>query len=231
MLVVGDAGGRRPHLGRRQHLQGQRHRAVLPLRPARQPEPADLQAVARPAVHRRARRPQGDVRVPRRRRPRVPDERREGLLDRLQHPRAPRTRPRTSSSSTRASTIVQPIMGVAFWRDDVAVARRDVSRPLRGGPAGRAQRPDLRRPGRAVPRGQRHRRPPRPRHVRPDREPHHRGQEPRHLRGARHGAAATSPTSAWSPASTTRTPSSSTATTAAASAGCSTRAAGSTRRR
>ena len=58
-----DEGGRRPHLGRRLDLQGQRHRALLPLRPAREPEPADLQAVARRALHRRARRPQGDERV------------------------------------------------------------------------------------------------------------------------------------------------------------------------
>ena len=63
LLVVGDEGRRRPHLGRRQHLQGQRHRALLPLRAAREPGPAHLQAVARPGVHRRARRPQGDVRV------------------------------------------------------------------------------------------------------------------------------------------------------------------------
>ena len=59
----GDEGRRRRHLGRRQHVQGQRHRALLPLRPARQSDPAHLQAVARPGVHRRARRPQGDVRV------------------------------------------------------------------------------------------------------------------------------------------------------------------------
>ena len=51
-----DEGRRRAHLGRWQHVQGQRHRAVLPLRPARQPEPAHLQAVARSDVHRRARR-------------------------------------------------------------------------------------------------------------------------------------------------------------------------------
>ncbi|MCK7501411.1 MAG: hypothetical protein MZW92_73565 [Comamonadaceae bacterium] len=50
VLVRGDAGGRRPHLGRRQHLQGQRHRALLPLRPARQPGAAHLQAVARPGA-------------------------------------------------------------------------------------------------------------------------------------------------------------------------------------
>ena len=82
-----DEGGRRPHLGRRQHVQGQRHRALLPLRPAREPGPADLQALARPAVHRRARRAQGDVRVHEPGGARLPDERREGVLDRLQHPR------------------------------------------------------------------------------------------------------------------------------------------------
>ena len=34
-------------------VQGQRHRALLPLRPAREPGSEDLQAVARPDVHRR----------------------------------------------------------------------------------------------------------------------------------------------------------------------------------
>src|SRR6516162_3260084 len=45
-LLVRDARGQRADLGRRLYLQGQRHRAVLPVRPARQPEPADLQAMA-----------------------------------------------------------------------------------------------------------------------------------------------------------------------------------------
>ena len=40
------ARGRRRHLGRRLDVQGQRHRAVLPLRPADQPRPPDLQALA-----------------------------------------------------------------------------------------------------------------------------------------------------------------------------------------
>ena len=79
-----DARGRRPHLGRRQHVQGQRHRALLPLRAPRQPQPAHLQAVARRDVHRRARRPQGDVGVPGPRRVRLQDERGEGVLDRLE---------------------------------------------------------------------------------------------------------------------------------------------------
>ena len=47
-LVVAMKRGQRPHLGRRQHLQGQRHRALLPLRPAREPGAEDLQALARP---------------------------------------------------------------------------------------------------------------------------------------------------------------------------------------
>ena len=46
-----------------------------------------LQAVAGSGVHRRARRPQGNVRVHAARRSGVQDERREGVLDRLQHPR------------------------------------------------------------------------------------------------------------------------------------------------
>ena len=58
-----DARRRRPRLGRRQHVQGQRHRALLPLRPARQSRAAHLQALARRRVHRRARRAQGDVGV------------------------------------------------------------------------------------------------------------------------------------------------------------------------
>ena len=37
-------------------------------------------------------------------------------------------------------TIVEPIMGVAFWREDVAVKPEEVTRPLRRRAAGRAQR-------------------------------------------------------------------------------------------
>ena len=83
----GDEGGRRQHLGRWLDLQGQRYRAVLPLRPADQSEPQDLQALARPAVHRRTGRPRGNVGVPDRQRLRLQDERREGVFDRQQYPR------------------------------------------------------------------------------------------------------------------------------------------------
>ena len=78
----GDARARRRDLGRRLDLQGQRHRALLPLRAAREPGAADLQALARRGVRRRARRPQGDERVARRARPAARQLGREGLLDR-----------------------------------------------------------------------------------------------------------------------------------------------------
>ena len=42
-----DARARRRHLGRRLDVQGQRHRALLPLRAADEPRPSHLQAVAR----------------------------------------------------------------------------------------------------------------------------------------------------------------------------------------
>ncbi len=84
---AGDARRRRPHLGRRQHVQGQRHRTVLPLRPARQSGAAHLQALARSGVHRRAGRPEGDVGIHGAGRAQLQDEHREGLLHRLEHPR------------------------------------------------------------------------------------------------------------------------------------------------
>ena len=40
--------------------------------------------------------------------------------------------------------IVEPIMGVAFWRDDVVVKPETVSDPLRRRPSGRAQRRHVR---------------------------------------------------------------------------------------
>lgn len=186
---AGHARGRRPDLGRRLHLQGQRHRAVLPLRPARQPLPADLQAVAGRRLRHRARWPQGDVGVAAGARPALPRQHGEGVLDRRQHlgrdPRgevagAPRHR-----SRDRPAHHGREVLGPR-GRDR---GRRRHHR-LRAGPTGDDQRQGVRlrrRPGAG---GQRRRWPARPGHVRPDREPDHRGQEPRHLRGAGHGAAA-----------------------------------------
>ena len=86
------------------HLQGQRHRALLPLRPARQPDAAHLQAVARPRLRRRARRPRRDERVPRRPRPAVPRPRRRRRTRPTPTSGAPPTRPSRSRSWPRAWT-------------------------------------------------------------------------------------------------------------------------------
>ena len=45
--------------------------------------------------------------------------------------------------------IVQPIMGVAFWKDDVVVKPETRDDSLRRGIAGRAERHDVHRSGRA----------------------------------------------------------------------------------
>ena len=105
------ARGRRRHLGRRVDVQGQRHRAVLPLRPARQPRAADLQAVAGRRLRARARRPRGDEPVADRARAALPRQPGEGVLHRRQHlgrhprgqdPRAPRRVPGGRSSRSWA---------------------------------------------------------------------------------------------------------------------------------
>ncbi|SOY93461.1 hypothetical protein CBM2599_B50222 [Cupriavidus taiwanensis] len=183
-----DEGRRRQHLGRRQHLQGQRHRALLPLRPADQPGPADLQAVAGPAVHRRTGRPRRDVRVHAPERLRLQDVGRKGVFDRLQHAgRHPR------GQGPGAPGFGHPHRPADHGRAVLARRRRSQARgshgAFRGRPAGRAERPDLRQRRRPVHGSQPHRRPPWPGHERPDREPHHRGQEPRHLRSPGPGAA------------------------------------------
>ena len=86
--------------------------------------------------------------------------------------------------------IVNPIMGVAFWKPEVNVApERGVDR-LRARCARAPERPALLLAVRAVRRGQPHRRAPRAGHERPDREPGDRRQEPGHLRGPGHGPAA-----------------------------------------
>ena len=185
----GHARRRRQRVGRRQHVQGQRHRAVLPLRLARQSASARLQAVARSAIHRRARRPQGDVGVHDRPRVRVQDERRKGVLDGLEHPRR-------HARSQGPGVPEQGHHDRAAHHGRGLLARRRVregrnrERAVRGRTARGPQRAHLRRCARALHRSQRDRWAARPGHVRPDREPHHRSQEPRHLRGAGHGVAA-----------------------------------------
>ena len=227
---AGDAVRRREHLGRRLDLQGQRHRALLPLRAAGQPGAAHLQAVARRRLRPGAGRARRDEQVAHRPRAAVPRLGREGVLHRRQHlgchargqdPRAPRRVPR----DRRADHGRQVLGPVGRDRD------RGRRRHLRGRVPGGDQRQAVRRRRRPRAGGQRDRRPPRPRHVRPDREPDHRGQVARHLRGTRHGAALRRLRAAAQ-----RDPQRGHAgqlphTRAASWAGCSTRAAGSTRRR
>ena len=85
--------------------------------------------------------------------------------------------------------IVNPIMGVPFWKDDCVVKAEEVSVTFEEGRPVALNGVQLPRPGEPDPEGQRNRRPPRPGHERPDRKPHHRSQEPRHLRSPRPGAA------------------------------------------
>ena len=179
-----DEGRRRARLGRWQHVQGQRHRAVLSLRPARQPQAADLQALARSDLHRRAGRPRGDVGIHAPGRPRLQDERREGLFDRLEHPRR---HPRSQGS--RAAQLERAHRRADHGRAVLEAGRRDQAGgsddPLRRGACRSRSTGSPTRTRRPDRRGQPDRRTSRPRHERSDREPHHRGQEPRHLRGAR----------------------------------------------
>ena len=122
---------RRRHLGRRQHLQGQRHRALLPLRAAGEPEPAHLQAVARRAVRRRARWPGGDERVP---------HRRASCRTATARRRRTRTDANIWGATHEAKSleelgtgmdIVEPIMGVAHYDDDGRDRARGRHDPVR----------------------------------------------------------------------------------------------------
>ncbi len=90
----------------------------------------------------------------------------------------------------KGMTIVQPIMGVAFWKDDVTVKSEAVSVRFEEGHPVALNGKTFSDRTRHVSRSQRDRRPPRSRHERSDRESHHRGEEPRHLRSARARAAA-----------------------------------------
>ncbi len=96
-----DGRARRRHLGRRLDLQGQRHRAVLPVRPARERRAPHLQAVARHGVRRRARWADSDERVARRARLASPDSPSRRRTRPTRTCWARRTRRRTSSCCTR----------------------------------------------------------------------------------------------------------------------------------
>ena len=138
---AGDARGRRRDLGRRLDLQGQRHRAVLPLRAAREPDAAHLQAVARPGLRRGARRPPRDVRVAaaratcrtaRRPRRRTPPTRTSG---------ARRTRRSGSSTSTSRWTSSSRSWACGSGTTPSRSPTEEVTLGFDGGLAGRDQRP------------------------------------------------------------------------------------------
>ena len=125
--------------------------------------------------------------------------------------------------------IVKPIMGVAFWRDDVAVKAEEVTvrfeegQPVALNGVEYADPVELMLEANRI--GGRH-------GLGMSDQIENRIIEAK-SRGIYEAPAwrcCSSPTSAWSPASTTKTPSSSTAKTAASWAACCTRAAGSTRK-
>ena len=225
-----DGAVRRRHLGRRLDVQGQRHRALLSLRAAREREPADLQAVARRRVRLGARRPHGDERMARRARPAARQLDGEGVLDRREparrDARGEGSRAALDEHEDRRADHGRRALGSA-----VEIEPEIVTVAFEAGVPVALDGVEIDDPVDARSRGERDRRPARARHVRPDREPHHRGEEPRHLRGARHGAPAHRVRAPADARSTTRRRSSATRSTAAGSGDCSTRAAGSIRRR
>jgi PP-loop superfamily ATP-utilizing enzyme len=84
--------------------------------------------------------------------------------------------------------IVQPIMGVAHYRPEVAISAEKVGRGVRERHPRRPRGQALWLSHRGDPRGESRGRAAWARHERPDREPRDRRQEPRRVRGARHGA-------------------------------------------
>ncbi len=103
---------------------------------------------------------------------------------------APPTRPRRSRSCRRGWRSSRRSWASPTGTRPSTIATEDVTIRFEDGWPVALNGRELADQVELVRRGQRDRRPPRPRHERPDREPHHRGQEPRHLRGARAGAAA-----------------------------------------
>ena len=112
-----DGRARRRDLGRRLDVQRKRHRAVLPLRDAREPAAPDLQAVARRSLRDRARRPNRDERVADRR-----------AAWRTAPHRNARTRPTRTSSAPRTR---RKILRKAA-RNEHDDRRADHGRPLLG---------------------------------------------------------------------------------------------------
>jgi hypothetical protein len=139
------ARGRRPRLRRRQHPQGQRHPAVLPLRHPRRPassrstSPGSTAFVDELGGRKEMSEylePSGSPTRWASRRPTAPTPTCS----------APPTRPRTSSTSTRNIRIVDPSWASRSGARDVEIAPEDGHRRVRAGRPGRDQRPAVRRP-------------------------------------------------------------------------------------
>ena len=94
--------------------------------------------------------------------PALPGQHREGVLDRRQHLGATHEAKTLEHLDARLE-IVEPIMGVAHWDPAVAIDTEDVTVAFEQGRPVAINGTALRRRRRAVARGQRHRRPSRPR--------------------------------------------------------------------
>ena len=157
-----DERGRRRHLQRREHAQGERHPALLPLRRADQPGAHHLQAVARSGVRDRVRRTDRDERVPGRDQAAVPHGRREGLQHRRQLP-GRHARGQGPGVPRQGDPDREPDHGRRLLEAGGERSAGGGHRRLRAGAAGQPERQALRVALRALQGLQRRRRPARPR--------------------------------------------------------------------
>ena len=126
LLVVAMKDDDVQHLGRREHVQGQRHRAVLSLRPARQ----SASAIYKPWLD------QAFIDELGGRKEMSEYMAKHGFAYKMSVEKAYSTDSNMLGATHEAKDleqlntgikIVQPIMGVAFWRDDVAVKPETVT--------------------------------------------------------------------------------------------------------
>ena len=94
---------------------------------ARQPITAHLQALAGSDVHRRAGRPQRDVGAHAAGGTRLPHEHREGAYSTDSNILGATHEAKDLEHLNSGITIVEPIMGVAFWREDVTIKAEPVT--------------------------------------------------------------------------------------------------------
>ena len=150
-------GRRRQHLGRRLDLQGQRHRALLSLRPARQSRACKVyKPWLDPAVHRRTRRPRRNVGL---------HDRKSGFGYKMSAEKAYSTDSNILGAtheakdleqlSTAASGSSTPSWALPSGATTVDVKREEVTVRFEEGHPVALNGKDVRRPGRAVARSQR----------------------------------------------------------------------------